>query len=142
MNKDVLISIKGLQYDINAKTDDDGRVETLNRGTYYEKNDHRYVVYDESIDGEITVKTIIKFNENFLEVTRRGGYSVHLMFEEGKKSYTDYRTPFGNFIIGTDTESIEIEETESRMEVHISYDMEMNYEHLAHCNIDVLIENV
>ncbi len=141
MTKDVLIAIKGLQY---ASDDDnkDQRVETLTRGSYYLKNGKHYVAYEESPDGEETVKSLLKFDDTFFEVSRKGTYSVHMLFEEGKKNYTDYRTPFGNFIIGLDTESVVIEETENKMNIRISYDMEMNYEHLAKCNIEVLIKSI
>lgn len=144
MTKDVLIRMKGLQYDTQSTDveDDDRRVETLTRGLYYKKNGHHYIIYEESPDGTSPVKTTIKFNNEMFEVTRRGVYSVHLLFEAGKKGYTDYKTPFGSFVIGTDTGAITLIETDNVIRAGISYNLEMNYEHLAECTIDMVVESV
>lgn len=142
MTKDVLVTVKGLQYSLDGEGGDDQRIETITRGNYYLKNGKHYVTYEESPDGSVNIKTMLKFDESFFELTRKGQYSVHMLFEEGKKNYTDYRTPFGNFVVGIDTSSIEIKEKEKEILLHIDYDMDMNYEHLAKCNIDVCIQNV
>lgn len=142
MTKAVLVTVKGLQYSLEGEEGDDQRIETITRGNYYLKNGKHYVTYEESPDGSANIKTMLKFDESFFELTRKGQYSVHMLFEEGKKNYTDYRTPFGNFVVGIDTSSIEITEKEKEIDLHIDYDMEMNYEHLAKCNIDVCIQNV
>ena len=142
MTKDVLVTVKGLQYSLDGEGGDDQRIETITRGNYYLKNGKHYVTYEESPDGSVNIKTMLKFDESFFELTRKGQYSVHMLFEEGKKNYTDYRTPFGNFVVGIDTSLIDIKEKEKEILLHIDYDMDMNYEHLAKCNIDVCIQNV
>jgi len=140
MTKDVLITIKGLQYAVEDS--DDQRVETITRGTFYNRNNKNYVTYEESPDGEDTVKSMVKFDETFFELTRKGKFSMHMLFEEGKKNYTDYSTPFGNLVIGIDTDTITVDEKENEIDVVILYDMEMNYEHVAKCRIDVKIQAV
>lgn len=141
MTKDVLVSIKGLQY-MESESNDNQRIETLTRGTFYNRNNKNFVNYEESPDGAETVKSLIKFDKNFLELTKKGKYSVHMVFEEGKKNYTNYQTPYGNFILGIDTNSISYSEKEQEINMSVVYDMEMNYEHLAHCEIDMKVTSV
>ena len=141
MTKDVLLTIKGLQYVMEEGADDE-RIETLNRGSFYKRNGKYFVAYEETPDGEDTVKSLIKFDSTMFELTKKGTYGAHMLFEEGKKNYSDYATPFGNLVIGVDTESITLSETDNEIKVTIAYDMEINYEHVARCNIDVVISGI
>lgn len=141
MTKDVLIAIKGLQYTMGENADDQ-RVETLNRGKYAKRNGHHIVAFEESPDGENMISSLVKFTDDSFELTRRGVYNMQMLFEAGNKCLTDYNTPFGNFIIGIDTYSINKVETENEIKLSIDYDMELNYEHVARCQIEVLIKSV
>lgn len=142
MTKDVLVSIKGLQYSIEAADDEDQRIETLNRATYAFRNGHDYLSFDECFDENITVKNLIKFDDTFLEVNKRGAYSVHMLFEEGKKNYTNYNTPFGALMVGIDTHKITVERKENEISVFVSYGMEINYEFIADSEIELHIQSI
>lgn len=143
MNKEVLISIKGLQYTVSEETgEEDKRVETITRGQYYKRAGKHYVTFEESLDGSEPVKSMVKFDKDSFEITRKGPYNVRLGFEAGKKSYTDYRTPFGEFLLGIDTLAIDYAEEDKEITMAIEYDMEFNSEHLAHCVIDVKVAEV
>ncbi len=142
MKKDVLVSIKGLLYTPDEENKDDQRIETLTRGTFYNKANKNFVTYEESLDGEEIIKSMLKFDEHSLELTKKGKYNVHMIFEEGKKNYTNYNTPFGDLLIGIDTEFIKYKEADDEINMIISYDMEMNYSHVARCEIDMKIQSV
>ncbi|MBD5454897.1 MAG: DUF1934 domain-containing protein [Lachnospiraceae bacterium] len=138
MEKKVLLALKGLQF---AMGDEGAQaLETITPAEYYKKNDGHYVVYDEVTEGfnDIT-KNIIKFKDSHMEVTKRGLINVHMVFEENKKNMTNYATPFGNILIGIDTDEVEIEETEDRISVNVAYALEANYEHMADCKIEMNI---
>ncbi|MCQ2524142.1 MAG: DUF1934 domain-containing protein [Lachnospiraceae bacterium] len=141
MNKDVLISIKGLQYALEDS--DDQRIETINRGSLAMMNDKYIVTYEEILEGLTSpTKNLIRFNNSIVEVTKKGELSVHLVFEVGQKNVTNYNTPFGSLSIGIDTHNIIIEEKESEITVRVEYDMDINYEHVASCKIDIVIKEV
>lgn len=141
MNKDVLITIKGLQYAL--ADNEDQRIETINRGTLAVLNGKSVVSYEEAMEGSTsTTKNLIKFDKNIVEVTKRGDFSVHMVFEEGKKNLTSYSTPFGNLIVGIDTHSILLNEKEKNTVIKVEYDMDINYEHVASCTIDIDIKEV
>lgn len=139
MNKDVLVSIRGLQFD---QTGDDGVIETITPGQYYKKNGSHYLIYEEAMEGfsELTHNKI-KWTEHSLDLTKKGVVNVHMVFEENHKSMTDYQTPFGNILIGIDTKKINIEEMEEKIKVDVNYALEINYEHLADCSITMDIRN-
>ncbi len=134
MEKEILFGLKGLQ----IESGEEAELETITQAEYYQRNGNHYVVYEELMEGftDIT-KNIFKFRENCLEVTKRGVINVHMIFENQKKNMTSYQTPFGNILIGIDTENIEIEEQEDRIQVHVDYALEANYQHIADCRIDM-----
>ena len=86
-----------------------------------------------------TTKNIIKFTGSQMEVTKKGLVNVHMIFEQNKKNMTSYATPFGNILIGIDTDAVEIEEEKDAIRVNVEYSLEANYEHMADCKIEMKI---
>ena len=139
MTKDVLLSIKGLQF---ANEQDTEPVEVITSGDYYKRNGKHYILYDEVMEGfDGVTKNIIKLKEDCLDVTKKGVTNVHMMFEKNKKNITYYNTPFGSIMIGIDAKDIKIEEKEESILVNVSYGLEVNYEHMADCNIVMNIQS-
>lgn len=134
MTKDVLIALRGLQFDQSEAEAD--KIETIMPGTYYERNGSHYVLYEELMEGfyEMT-KNRIKFGEHFLELTRSGLINVHMLFEENKKNMTNYSTPYGNILIGINTKKVHIDSNPDRIVVDVDYALDINYEYLADCKI-------
>lgn len=138
MEKEVLLALKGLQFAM----DEEGTqaLETITPAEYYKKNNSHYVIYDEVTEGfSDSTKNIIKFTDSQMEVTKRGLVNVHMVFEEKKKNMTSYVTPFGNILIGIDTDEVEIREEQDRIKVNVAYSLEANYEHMADCRIEMNI---
>lgn len=133
MTKDVLVSIRGLQFEGEIDSD---KIETITKGEYYKKNDGHYIIYDEATEGfEQTTKSIIHIKGHELNITKRGLVNVHMIFEENKKNMTNYSTPYGDILIGIDARKVALTESEERMIVDVDYSLEVNYEHFADCNI-------
>ena len=84
-----------------------------------------------------STKNIIKFNENEVEVTKKGVVNVQMLFEENKKNLTTYGTPYGEIVMGISAVGIRFLETEDRIRVDVEYDLELNYEHQAECKISI-----
>lgn len=139
MTKEVLVSICGLQFIEEAENEP---VEVITSADYYKKNGKHYILYDEIVEGlEEPTKNIIKLGEEALDITKRGASNVHMMFEKNKKNVTYYYTPYGSLLIGIDTTRMEVEETEHNIFVDVDYALEVNYEHLADCNIKMNIKS-
>ncbi|MDE6890886.1 MAG: DUF1934 domain-containing protein [Lachnospiraceae bacterium] len=135
MTKDILLSLKGLQMEY---AEDSDAVETITPASYYRKGGSHYIVYDEMTEGFTDpTRNIIRFQEDYLEVFKRGLINVRMVFEENKKNITSYQTPFGNILIGVDTESVQISEKENQISVQVDYTLEANYQYLADCRIEM-----
>ena len=77
MTKDVLVKISGLQF---AEDQDNGPVEIITTGNYYKKNGKHYILYDEVQEGfDGVTKSVIKVNDDFLDVTKKGVTNVHMI---------------------------------------------------------------
>ena len=140
MTKEVLLSLRGLQFDTGAADGD--KIETITPAEYYKRNDSHYVVFDEVAEGfRESTKNIIKFKDNSLDLTKRGLVNVHMIFEENKKNMTNYATPYGNILIGIDAKSVKMMEEEEHIEVDVDYALEVNYEHFANCKIKMDIRS-
>lgn len=134
MTKDVLLALKGLQFDGNSQED----YTTILPAEYYQRNGKHYVVYDEVMEGfSESTKNIIKFTDNEMDVSKKGVVNVHLLFEENRKNLANYGTPFGEIMVGINTTKIELEESEDLIRVKVDYDLELNYQHLADCKISL-----
>ncbi|MBR4754523.1 MAG: DUF1934 domain-containing protein [Lachnospiraceae bacterium] len=139
MDKEVLITLKGLQ--INEPVDT-GVVEIVALGEYYEKNDKKYIIYEEVVEGmEGKIKNIIKLSPTCMEVTKKGLTNTHMVFEENKKNLTVYNTPFGAFSLGIMAKGIDIDEQDDSMSVKVEYELDMNYEHVADCTISLGVQS-
>lgn len=138
MEKKVLLALKGLQFAM----DEEGAqaLETITPAEYYKRNNSHYVIYDEVTEGfQDTTKNVIKFGDSQMEVTKKGLVNVHMVFEQNKRNMTSYSTPYGNILIGIDTDEVEIMEEKDTISVNVAYSLEANYEHMADCKIEMHI---
>lgn len=134
MTKEVLLALKGLQFDGNNRED----ITTILPAEYYERNGKHYIIYDEIMEGfSGNTKNIIKFQDKEMDVTKKGVINVHLLFEENRKNLSGYKTPFGEIMVGIYTNQVRLQEKEEWIQVQVDYDLELNYEHLADCSISM-----
>ena len=120
MNKNVKVSLSSYQ-----KTDSGAEeIKVSALGTYSLINGRHFVKYNEKTDDGKENKVLLKFEENLLEMTKSGEAASTLVFEEGIKTEGSYRTPFGAFIITTDTIFINLE-----------YELAIDGEFVADCKI-------
>ena len=137
MTKDVLLSISGLQFAAQDEEDVEP-VEVITAGDYYKKNGKHYILYDEVMEGfDGNTRNIIKLTDDSLDITKKGVSNVHMVFEKNKKNVSYYNTPFGSLLIGIDAKSVDIAETEDNIDVRVKYNLEVNYEHLADCSMNI-----
>ncbi len=141
MTKEVLITIQGLQYDVETQSEEElDQIESIYPGEYYQRNGAHYIMYEELVEDETTpIKNVMKLREGEFTLTKKGMVNVQMVFTEGKKTMTSYATPFGNIMIALDTEKITVQETESEMKIHIQYGLEANYQYIADCHITVTV---
>ncbi|MGN6712833.1 DUF1934 domain-containing protein [Anaerocolumna jejuensis] len=136
MKKDVLVSISGLQYEI----DKDEPIEVISVGQYYNKNDKHYICYDEMLeDSDDVTSCTVKAAKEQIDIIKRGANNVHMVFETGQKNTTYYHTPYGDLQIGIYTTKIQIDEEEDKLLLLINYGLDINYNFVADCQIQMKI---
>lgn len=136
MTKDVLVSISGLQYEV----DQEDAVEVITVGEYYLKNDKHYILYDElSEEGEGVTKNTIKISDKQVDIMKRGVNNVHMVFQPHTQNMTYYNTPFGELVIQVSTTDLKVIEEDKILTAHIEYDLSVNYTHVSECAIDIKI---
>lgn len=136
MNKEVLISITGLQFE---STGDDA-IEMIIPGTYYFKNKKHYIIFDELIEGTSSItRNTIKFDEDIFELKRKGAVNVHMIFDTERKTLNNYSTPFGNLLIGISTSDISINESKEKLAIEVEYILDVNYEFLSNCKLNLCV---
>lgn len=141
MTKDVLVSIKGMQF-LGMEEDPEEPIEIITPGSYYFRNGSHYVKYDEvfeEIDG--TTSNLVKINGKGMEVRKKGAANVHMVFEEDKKNITCYDTPFGKIQMGISTTRIHVCEKEDSIHVEVDYSLDMNDNYVADCNLHMNIQS-
>ncbi len=125
MKKDVIITIKGLQnFD---EVEEDGNVELVTSGSFYEKNGNYYIKYKESeLTGLGDTTTTVKVEKGKVTVIRFGELETHMIFEEGQKHISYYDMGFGSLTVGINTRKIDKTLSESGGKLRIDYSMEIN----------------
>lgn len=138
MTKEVLVSISGA-HSIDGDT---GDVEVITAGNYYYKNGRHYVVYDETVDGvDGPIRNTIKIGQGTVDVIKSGGARSHMVFEAEKKNISCYVTPFGQMMVGVNTNSISVDETENELLVNVDYTLDVNYEQMSRCRLTMDIQS-
>ena len=138
MTKDVIVSICGLQMDVDSETP----LEVITVGNYFYKNGKHYVLFDETMGeaGEHT-KNTIKIADKRVDVIKKGESNVHMVFEPDKKNMTYYNTPYGNMLVGINTLGITHQEDDFNIRTKIDYALEVNYAHMSDCSIEINIKS-
>ena len=138
MTKEILLSIKGLQF---LEDNNEDEIEVITTGTYFQKDGRHYIKHEALMEWfEGKIQNLIKINGKSMEVTKRGLSNVHMVFEENKKNVTYYDTPFGNLLVGIAATNIDLNESKDIIDVKVDYALEVNYEHLADCTISMNIQ--
>lgn len=135
MTKDVLIAIRGIQFE---GAEDPEAIEVIQKGQYYQRNGSHYLVYEEPVEGSSDrILNRIKFKTDEVQVTKKGAVNTMLSFKQNEKNMTNYATPYGNLIMGINTHQIDLKMNESKLEIHVDYALDINYEFVADCKIAI-----
>lgn len=139
MTKEVFVRLSGMQFSTAGEVPEP--VEVISRGTYAKKNGKHYIAYDEVQDDlNQVIKNTVKIHGDCCEIIKGGPIRTHLKFEEGKSHSSFYETPYGSLVIQVHTKEVELEEKEEEMNIHVFYELEINYEKLADCRIEMCIQ--
>ena len=136
MEKEVLIHVKGLH--MLDTQDGEEPIEIVVPGEYYFRNGIHYLRYEELLEdqGDPTIN-YIKISSRGMEVRKKGVVNTHMVFEQGKRNMALYTTPFGTLEMGISATSLELQESDGRIDMKVNYSLDMNQEHVADCCLDI-----
>lgn len=140
MEKDIIISLKGIQTNVDNKID---TIELMSEGKFYIKEGSCYIVYKESeITGMEGTTTTIKITNNVISIIRFGNVCSNLTFEKDKKNVSNYQTQFGIFETSVMATEIRNTITENGGELYIEYEVEVDGQQLGYNNFYIKIIEV
>ena len=132
MDENVVIKISGLQ--IVENTGDN--VEVIAKGKHYLKKDKHYLLYEEYENDENTkTSNMIKFNNDIVEITRKGQVDGKLIFQENQKK--QYSTPMGDLLIEVLTKEIEVSDDDDDVNLKIKYQIHVDGNKVSDNEIDI-----
>ncbi len=124
MKKDVLIEIKG----VYKQDGDEDQVELFTTGSYYKRNGHYYIAYDESeatgFDGTHTVFKVEDSDRVTLQ--RTGSSKSQLIVERGVRHQCHYDTGYGPMMIGVSGDRVVSTLGEHGGQLEFAYSLDVN----------------
>ena len=134
MDENVVIKISGLQ--IVENTGDN--VEVIAKGKHYLKKDKHYLLYEEYENDENTkTSNMIKFNNDIVEITRKGQVDGKLIFQENQKKQSLYSTPMGDLLIEVLTKETEVSDDDDDVNLKIKYQIHVDGNKVSDNEIDI-----
>ena len=108
---------------------------------YYMRNDSHYVMFEEAQEGFIEkTKGMLKIKKGSVELTKKGLIQSHMLFEKDLRYATEYKTPFGGFMMDVCTRRLNIAESEDEISMEIKYSLETTGQPVTDCLMKIIIK--
>lgn len=139
VKNDVVLTVISRQWDAEGVSN---RTETRYKGSAYGKNGAAYFLYEEEMEGaDGVVKNMIRLNGDSVELTRRGGVSVKMVFREGETSRCSYVTPFGTMTMDVQTLRMQAISDRECTEISLHYHLLAEDNIISKCKMKIMIKN-
>lgn len=123
MNKNVIISVKGIQVD---NDNDENTLELITEGKFYKKGNNYYISYKESeVTGMQGTTTTLKVEDGVVTLMRFGKVNSQFVFQKGQKHISSYETEHGNLTIGVYANNVDINIDDKGGEIRVGYQVEI-----------------
>lgn len=123
--KDVIISIVGTQNDPTGARDS---VELVTAGQYgFEDGESRFTYEESDLTGLSGTRTTFTISPMGVVLRREGNLNSEMVFQQGRKNFFLYETPFGSATMGVDTRRIDTQLGEHGGDLELDYDIDFNH---------------
>ncbi len=140
MTKDILLTLSGIHRDPKQSGGEEAEPVTLRTDAkYYYKNNRHYILYDEEQEDKSISHNTLVFKEDYMSLVKRGDINARILLEPGKCNSNSYATGAGILQISMEGEKVLVEEEEDQIKAFASYKMRMNDEHVADCELHILL---
>ena len=125
MEKDVVISIKGIQKYENTDPD---VIELVTAGRLTRVGKSYTLSYQESeLTGLEGTLTTIQVDGEQVTLMRVGEFTSQMVFQEGRRHLSMYNTPYGAMAIGVNTRHLLADLTDQGGDIEIDYAIEIDH---------------
>ena len=125
MEKDVVISIKGMQQYVDSDPD---TIELVTAGRLHREGESYTLSYQESeltgLDGTLTT---IQVEGEQVTLMRVGEFNAQMVFQEGRRHLSMYNTPYGAMAIGVNTRHLLADLNDQGGDIEIDYAIEIDH---------------
>lgn len=138
--KNVIITIKSAQeYD----SQDNDSIEFVTGGEYSHKDGITEFTYMESqLTGLEGTKTTFQIKNGDVTMSREGTVNTQMVFQEGRRHYFMYETPFGTVTMGLNTLGITMDMNQNGGQLDIHYVIDMENSALSRNTFNINIREV
>ena len=125
MEKDVIISIQGLQHYAGMDSDN---IELVTEGKLEDAEGALRLSYQESeLTGMEGTTTVFHVEPERVTLLRMGNVSSEMVFEEGRRHMSLYSTPYGSMEVGILARKLRSTLDQNGGKLEINYDIELNH---------------
>ena len=125
MEKDVVISIKGMQ---KYEGNDPDNVELVTAGRLMKDKAGYTLSYQESeITGLEGTLTTIQVEGEQVTLMRMGEFNSQMVFQEGRRHLSMYNTPYGAMSVGVNTRHLLADLSDKGGDIEIDYAIEIDH---------------
>ena len=125
MEKDVVISIKGMQQYEDADPD---TIELVTAGRLQKEGESYTLSYQESeVTGLEGTLTTIQVEGEQVTLMRMGEFNAQMVFQEGRRHLSMYNTPYGAMAIGVNTRHLLADLNDQGGDIEIDYAIEIDH---------------
>ena len=118
-------------------------IELTTTGSYSRLNGRWVLLYDEMSEDKTTViKTIVKVDDKSVMITRNGDVSSKLIMTEGERNMCQYRTQFGDILLGVYCNEVINKLNDNGGTISMSYTLDVNASVLSENNVMIKIREV
>ncbi len=130
------ITFKSYMYDT------DEQIELTANGIHSIKDELHYVMYNEETEDGQCTRNIMKFNDEYLEVSKLGVTKTKMYYKPGYRHNDRYRTPFGEYDMCIDTDKYILVVSEKRYKVLVEYNLQLGGVHVSRCKVEIVVEQL
>ena len=131
--KEVTITYTSRMYDT------DEQINMTAKGIMGKKDGVYIVMYNEENEGMVPTRTILKFNQDFLKVSKMGVTKTDMHYERGYTHKSRYNTFVGAYDMCIKTEEYTLEEKENGYNIVTVYNLELDGNFISKCKVEISI---
>lgn len=137
MTEKVQLTLTGCQRD-DAGGETSSELKAV--AEYSFRNGSHFILYEETAEGGIVSKNILKLRGGVLELTKKGAVNTRMVFQEGTAHRTDYATPWGCLKLDVLTHSVTHSFRDNTRRIQAEYTLLSEGTPLSRCTIAILLQ--